>query len=74
MMAVVGYATSENAAQKLFEEQFGDWFAQGCNAAIGVVQNPVTQFLFSSEALQTLTKHDGKANIVVHASVHLNFS
>ena len=73
-MAVIGYATSEDAAKKLFQDQFGDWFAQGCEAATGVVQNPVTQFLFSTEALQMLTKHNGNANLVVHASIHITMS
>ena len=73
-MAVIGYATSEEAAKKLFQDQFGDWFAQGCEAVAGVVQNPVTQFLFSTEALQMLTKHNGNANLVVHASIHINMS
>ena len=27
-MAVIGYATSEEAAKKLFQDQFGDWFAK----------------------------------------------
>ena len=74
MMAVIGYASNENEAKELFSKKFGDWFKIGCDAAPGVVQNPVTQFLFSTEALQMLTKHNGNANLVVHASIHINMS
>ena len=73
-IADINYNNNEDAAKKLFQDQFGDWFAQGCEAATGVVQNPVTQFLFSTEALQMLTKHNGNANLVVHASIHINMS
>lgn len=72
MMAVIGYASNENEAKELFSKKFGDWFKIGCDAAPGVVQNPVTQYLFSAQALQTITQNEGRANIVVHASVHIN--
>lgn len=73
-MAIIGYASSEENAKALFKEKFGDWFALGCDAAPGVVQNPVTLFLFSAAALQTMTEKNGTANVVAHASVHINMS
>lgn len=73
-MAVIGYASSEEQAKALFSEKFGDWFKLGCEAAPGVVLNPVIQYLFTSSALQMMTQNAGLANIVAHASVHLNAS
>ena len=74
MMAVIGYASSEEEAKALFLEKFGDWFTIGCDAAVGVVQNPVVQYLFSPSALQTMTKSEACANVAAYASVHINAS
>lgn len=74
MMAVIGYASNEDEAKALFFKQFGEWFALGCEAGVGIVHNPVIQYLFSPVALQTMTQSEGLANIVAHASVHLNAS
>lgn len=74
LMAVVGYASSEEQAKALFVQQFGEWFALGCEAAPGVVPNPVLEHLFSPVVLQLLTDNDGVANLKAHASVHINMS
>lgn len=74
MMAVIGYASSEEEAKALFVKQFGDWFAVGCEAGAGVVQNPVVQYLFSPLALQKMTDSETRANVVSYASVHINAS
>lgn len=74
MMAVIGYASSEEEAKTLFFKQFGEWFSFGCEAGVGVVQNPVVQYLFSPSALQLLTENDARANVAAYASVHINAS
>ena len=73
-MAVIGYASNKEQAKEMFAKQFENWVEMGCEASSGVVQNPVVQYLFTPSALQILTKENGKATLVAHASIHINLS
>lgn len=73
-MATVGYAHSEEEAREQFSEKFGSWFAQGADAAQGVVRNDFTNYLFSPTALDIFTRNEGRVNVVAFASIHINAS
>lgn len=73
-MAIVVYASGEDDARARFSEKFGEWFAQGAEAQMGVARNAITSYLFSSHALDIMAKSDGRANVIASASVHINAS
>lgn len=74
LMAWIGYA--ENAAQakmelikvfKAFHGAFGE-------SIEGVARNPVTNLLFSEEALKMMERLEGRATVRAHAMLHFNRS
>lgn len=65
-------ASSEDDAKRKFQEQFGDYFAQGCEAQVGVVRNEVPTYVLSDAALRFASRSNG--NLDICASLHVNFS
>jgi len=72
--AIITYAENETDAIRLFTEKFGEYFAIGCKASVGIVRNHVTEFLFSPALLNKLDKHKTDGMINVYGEYHLNLS
>lgn len=72
LMVRITYAIDHKEARSKFEEQFGAYYAIGCETERGAVLNYVTGYLLSDSALNFARQCNGALNIV--ASLHVNFS
>lgn len=73
-MACLVYADSDSDAINKFQEKFGEYYAQGCQANEGVLRNSVTKLLFSKAALDSIEEASGKGTLDAYASIHLGYS
>jgi hypothetical protein len=73
-MACIVYVESEFDAINKFQERFGEYFAQGCQAQEGLLRNAVTKLLFSKAALDHIEEAAGKGNLEAFASMHTEFN
>jgi hypothetical protein len=73
-MACFVYALDNFGAINKFQEKFGEYFAQGCQAHEGVLRNTVTKFLFSKAALDGLEDGSGRGSLDAYASIHLEYN
>lgn len=73
-MACFTLAESEFDAISKFQERFGEYFAQGCQAQEGVLRNNVTKLLFSKAALDAIEDAGGKGKLDAFASMYTEFN
>ena len=78
IFATIAPAANADRARKQFAETFGSYWARGAEVAEGIVRNPVTQFLFTEQALkhaeQLVDSHGPGACPEMKASHQFNLS
>lgn len=73
MMALICLSPDEAGARKQFGIAFDPFFAQGCTVERGVARNQITQFLWSSEALDYFEQLKS-GGIEAKSTFHFNLS
>lgn len=73
-MACIILAEDECAAITRFQEKFGEYFAQGCQAEEGLHRNAVTKLLFSKVVMDSLEDASAKGKIDAFASLYTEFN
>ena len=73
-MAYVGHAENRTEAKAAFVDVFGEFFGRFSCSVEGTVRDPVTELLFSEEALQLMERMAGHATVRAHAMIHVNRS
>ena len=57
MMAIIGHAPSAHEFKELFYQHFETWREYECEVEEGIINNIVTNFLFSHNSLSTMDSH-----------------
>lgn len=73
-MACIVLAEDESAAITKFQDRFGEYFAQGCQAEEGLQRNAVTKLLFSKAVMDSLEEARAKGQIEAFASLYTEFN
>jgi len=73
-IAWIGYAENADGAKMELIKVSNEFHGAFGESIEGVARNPVTNFLFSEEALKMMEQLEGKANVRAHAMFHFNRS
>ena len=74
LMAIICYSTKKQEAIDKFSEQFDKYFSIGAIAKNGVLKNDVTKQLFTESTLNFAKENENRCNLIIHSSLHFNFS
>jgi hypothetical protein len=74
IQALITYADNQEEAIEKFSQTFDPFWARGAEAVEGILENEVTQYLFSPNCLKSVKEMEGKANIKLFSELHFNFS
>lgn len=73
-MALIALAETEFAAIEKFQERFGEYFAQGCQAEEGLQRNSVVKLLFSKSVMDSIEDASTKGGVEAFASLYTEFN
>lgn len=74
MMALICLSADEAGARKQFGKAFDPFCAQRCTMEPGVARNQITQFLWSSQALDYFEQLDKRGGIEARSAFQFNLS
>lgn len=74
IQVLITYAENEADAIKKFGVEFDPYFAIGAEAKEGIIENELTQYLFSEKIFENVKKMEGKAHVKLSSEFHFNFS
>lgn len=74
IQVLITYAENEADAIKKFGVEFDPYFAIGAEAKEGIIENELTQYLFSEKILQRVKEIEGVGNVKLSSEFHFNFS
>lgn len=73
-MALIAYADTAEQAREGFARHFSGYYAEAARVSEGMVRNPVTELLFSPQALETVQNLSGEAAITLMGYFQFNRS
>lgn len=74
LLARIGYATNAAHCRAQFAEAFDPFWAAFAVFEPGIARNPVTECLFSPEALRLVDELNGRGSIEIEAKIHYNLA
>jgi len=75
LMAMVLQDEYESNARQTFADEFGDFFASGATVTEGVnINDPILVGLFNAALLERLEEVEGRGNVFLSGSFHVNLS
>lgn len=74
LMALTGPAEDEASAKRQFAARFGEFAARGATSKPGLVNNDVTQFLWSPKMLTFIEQSPALGGLSADARLHFNFA